>query len=394
MPFDWIYQLSLIPTYLLHGFALTRFIRFGRPHIFWFLWLVLHIGMNCIVRGGSPWLNFMIIVFLWTAVPFFISDENPSRKLFACGLAFVVMMVAEILVSLFWIAVTGSNNTLYAAQANITPYILMRTVHLLVLTILFLAAYRLWSHRVKEVRDSTLLLFAAFPLTQGALLFCLVFIGAFLVINQSIFLWAATLALVCILADLILFFALRQLGEKQLAERGSFDESGSPGRGLYLRAALWRHCQFDPRAYSGYAALVLYIFIPVESTPAAFRIPLAVMFSARSPVMALLAFVSSCAVTVLGEAVTFLVWLVPPYTEAGLNEVVRLFLTRGLFLTVAIPLQLGLLLLWDRLVEKASLRKPCAGGGSREGNPEWNCCGAQTRLWPTRRGFAMSVAYA
>jgi len=234
VPFDWTYQIMLIPTYLLHGFALARLIRFGRPRLFWFLWLATHIGMNCLIRGGGSWLSFVSIVFLWVVVPFLLSDETPSKKLLACGLAFVVMMVAEVLVSLLWIAATGSNNTLDSAQANMAQYVLMRIFHLLALTALFLGANRLWSRRVKPVRDGTLLLFAAFPLTQAILLFYLLFIGAFLVADRGVYGWASALALVCVLADLVLFVVLRQMNEKQLAdERSAFLQKQLEGQLAY-----------------------------------------------------------------------------------------------------------------------------------------------------------------
>lgn len=218
MAFSWINQILLIPTYILHGFVLTRFINFRRLRLFWVCWIVTQIITYYFIQHSGLWIKFACIIFVWVMIPFVLSDEKPSKKLLACGLSFIVMMVAEALVSLLWILATGSENTLNGAQENMISYILMKILHLLTLTLLFYGMSFIWKRLINTTTGDTLFLFAAFPLTQAILLYWVVFIGSFLVYDHSIYIWALLLAVFCIMADLSLFFVLRRINEKQIAD--------------------------------------------------------------------------------------------------------------------------------------------------------------------------------
>ncbi len=223
MPFILIEILVLIPTCLVHGFALTRLIHLSRPRLFWPIWVIMHIFGAYPLRGSGLFPTILFSILLWVLIPFFSSDEKPSIKILACSLAFVVMLMAEILLSLFWILVTQSANNIESAKENLLVYLLIRIVHLLVIAALFSGFYMLWSTRIKKIRVSALFSFAVFPLTQAMLLFCIAYISFYFNFRKDVYFRVILLLLVCVLADLILFFALRQMEVKQLAdERADF----------------------------------------------------------------------------------------------------------------------------------------------------------------------------
>ena len=160
--------------------------------------------------------RFIWLICFYVAWPFIMSADGPARKFFVVALVNIAIMMAEVLGSAFWIALTGLNRLDYdVARANLGAFFLTHAAHLFLLILLLLLLNQILSKGESEEENRGFRYFLWFPVTQALLVGLLLAIRQYL-LPDSVELQYISCALMTLfaVANALMFLSMRSYSQK------------------------------------------------------------------------------------------------------------------------------------------------------------------------------------
>ena len=153
------------------------------------------------------------------ALIFLLSDARPARKLFFLAMQFVNTLLCEVVCAAMQLLLSPTPLGLTNLEENVPLFLLLRGVYLLLYVPVTLLAASLWDRAIRKAANRTLLWFILLPLSQWVMLEFLYVRSVDYQLSSEFYIIYAVFALVFLLADGVMYFAIRQLGQKQALEQ-------------------------------------------------------------------------------------------------------------------------------------------------------------------------------
>lgn len=223
---------AVIPGEVVVIYAWTKLLPIRNERLFW----VVCLALSCVFAffrssmGSEARLVTSIVFALYYFVaPFAFSKGKVASRILVCVAVYAVIMVAELMGSALWVAMTGTPIGDYdAVRAHFAAYWFMRAVHLLIMVTLLALLYRFVRLRRADKSEGTGLgLFIGFPAMQLLLLVSLVLLGTYLVrvvpngasLGNVAFAAGAALSALCVVVDAFLFMSIDRHSRRMAEER-------------------------------------------------------------------------------------------------------------------------------------------------------------------------------
>lgn len=207
---------GMVASDLLIAYAWTRLLHMRSNLIFWLLLLPFMAFAISVRNVVGAEFRLLLLLVGYGLLPFFLSVDRPSRRLLAIALVNVAVVVAEAASISGWYLMTGLDIMgQHEAAGHTGAFALTHVIHLVVLVVLFVAL-RIAFTRIDCEKTRGLRSFVLFPVVQAAMLVLLLAAGIYLRQGSNVlYFGAAALSLVCLVADVALFFSMDRYTRKR-----------------------------------------------------------------------------------------------------------------------------------------------------------------------------------
>ena len=207
-----------IPYNIITVWALFRMVPMRRPKLFFLLWQLVSFPIFLIPTESSyGWLRPLVTSTLWMGGVLLFARQRSLRAAFAAMLISLISVVGEVVTAMISMLLFQKFLNADLVLNDQKTMVLLQFIFYGVVALLCWLLVLIWQRSVHPQEEANLWRFAPVPVGQY---FLVVFCAIFSLMQRASlenYLLLGMMALCCILADILLFRALRQYTAQQLA---------------------------------------------------------------------------------------------------------------------------------------------------------------------------------
>lgn len=160
---------SVLPSEAVYTYASTKMLDMRRVVVFWVLRMSFCIVMMLFRSQLDLVVRTILGVFAYLVMPLLFSQGNLPRRMLSVVSMYVVVMIAEMTCTVLWLALMKAPLP-DILQLDLVEYWMLRLLHLLIISALFMALYAFSHHIDGSLGDGAVKLVSALLAIQVVLL--------------------------------------------------------------------------------------------------------------------------------------------------------------------------------------------------------------------------------